>query len=310
MNSTIYSTITETCVGEMDFRPVSEDDIPLLRCFFDKANSRSNDFSVGGLLMWVEYFDYEIAVVEDSLIIKGRDPESGKLIFYQPCGTLNIGRYCEMVAAFCAAHNEHGLILSTSSRNPEEHDDTRSGHCERVEAWKEYLYDIERFVSFGGRKMEKKRNHLNFFINNYSPFDIEPISTDNIAELIAFTLAFSSVHADSELANYECRHVVGVLHNFDLYPFEGLAIRKDGHIIGYTFGEVIGDTCFVHAEKADIAYRGIYQLLAAQMAKLIAGKYPEVRFLNREEDMGDESLRLSKESYHPCLYIDKNKIEI
>lgn len=304
------STITGNRVSVMDFRPVSEDDIPFLADCFRAIKSRSNDFSIGGLMMWVDYFDYELALVENSLIIKGRDPETGNLLFYKPCGNLDLARYCEMVKYYCAQTNQKGYIIIPQPRDAAEPASAPNDNYDSLPDWKEYLYDIEKFETFGGRKMEKKRNHLNFFIHNYSPFGIEPICSANIAELITFTLAFSSVHDDSALAQYECSQVVDVLRKFSSYPFEGVAVRKDGNIIGYTFGEVIGDTCFVHAEKGDVAYRGIYQLLASSMAKHIADRYPQVRYLNREEDMGDESLRLNKESYHPALYIDKQKIEV
>lgn len=176
--------------------------------------------------------------------------------------------------------------------------------------WMEYVYDADKMAGFAGRKMEKKRNHLNFFVNNYSPFEIESIGPSNISELIAFTLAFDTVHDDSELAQYESRQVIEVLKHYGDYPFEGIAVRKDGRVIGFSFGETIGDTFFAHVEKGDIAYRGIYQILASRMTQCATSRHPEVRYVNREEDMGDESLRRSKESYHPSLLIDKKKIEL
>ena len=36
----------------------------------------------------------------------------------------------------------------------------------------------------------------------------------------------------------------------------------------------------------------------------------EIRFVNREEDCGDEGLRKSKMSYHPIELIEKNTVTI
>lgn len=301
---------TEQVMGLKDFRPVTEEDIPLLRQYFERFPSRSCDFTIGGVLMWTDYFNYRFAVADGSLLITGVDPESGCRLFYIPCGPLDIGQYCSMVADKCLNNKIPTIMISPRERLVDAPEDSESGHYETLPDWMEYLYEAERFVTFAGRKMEKKRNHLHFFINNYRPFTVEPISRLNIPELISFTLAFNAMHEESELADYECRQVIKVLRKFGMYPFFGIAVRKDGHIIGYSFGETVGDTFFAHVEKGDTAYRGIYQYLASEMAREALERNPEIRYLNREEDMGDESLRMSKESYHPALYIDKLHINL
>lgn len=297
--------VTETQGCELRFRPVEFRDIPLLTEFFNRYPSRSCDFSVGGVLMWADYFDYRIAVQDDSLLICGTDPTSGDKLFYAPCGPMENKRFMQLVNGYCRKNRKAGAILMPFESVPDSPVTALDYENECAACWKEYLYDIDRFTSFSGRKMEKKRNHLNFFINNYSPFETEIISGKSVAELIAFTIAFDASHTDNPLAAYECGQVIEVLRRFDDYPFFGLAIRIDGEVVGYTFGEKSGDTFFVHVEKGNIDFRGIYQALASGLAREVRSRFPDVRYLNREEDMGDESLRRSKESYHPTLFVNK-----
>ncbi len=311
MDSTITlktrnKAIIDDCeAAALRFRPVTNSDIRLLTGYFFKYPSRSCDFSVGGVLMWTDYFEYEISETMDTLFLMGTNPANGEKIFYHPCGPIDYNVFLCLVNTYCRQNNFKYIILDPYESNGESCSDTDMKISVHIDEWKEYLYDIDRFVTFAGRKMEKKRNHLNFFINNYSPFTVSVINDSDIAELIAFTLAFSTVHSDNKLAVYECTQVIDVLRNYNDYPFFGIVIRVDNEIVGYSFGEKTGDTFFVHVEKGNIGFRGIYQALASRLAYEVSSRFKDVRYLNREEDMGDESLKRSKESYHPSLYINK-----
>lgn len=52
----------------------------------------------------------------------------------------------------------------------------------------------------------------------------------------------------------------------------------------------------MHVEKANPEIRGLYAVINRDFAKNAWG---DVTYLNREEDMGHEGLRMAKESYKP-----------
>lgn len=295
----------EECPAALRFRPVTRDDLPLLKSYFSRYPSRSDDFTVGGVLMWTELYDYRIALYEDSLIIMGRYPDTNTHVFYEPRGPLSPQLYTSLVKNYCRRHNVDGVILHPVEYEPGSETELALSETDTADGWREYLYPVERFATFSGRKMEKKRNHLNFFVNNYPGFEVVEIDGTMGDELISFTLSFNAEHGDSELADYECRQVMDVLRDYRSYPFFGIAIRVDGHIAGYTFGEKSGDTFVIHAEKGDVSMRGIYQALASRLAQAVMERFPDVWLLNREDDMGFEHLRQSKLSYHPSLFIAK-----
>ncbi len=286
----------------LDFKPVTENDIPLLNKYFTSFPSRSCDFSIGGTLMWTEYYEYEFAEFNGTLFLRGKDPESGETIYYSPLGLLPLETSKRLIIKDAANFPKSRMLIPIESE-ANAGTDSENNYDEKL---KEYLYPIERFLHFAGKKMEKKRNHLNYFLHNYDNAVIENISPANIGELIRFTYRFSSAHEATGLSMYENLQTIKVLEDFESYPFEGIAIRLNGEIIGYTFGEKIGDVFFAHVEKGNIEFRGVYQALASFMSLEVNKKYPDVKYLNREEDMGDESLRQSKESYHPTLIVNKS----
>lgn len=291
------------------FSKVSRSSITGLSHFFNAFNSRSCDYSIGGLLMWNDLFDYEIASFDSTLFIKGFDKESGLSLYYAPLGKMNINDALPLIKFDAANIDNKAVLISnieTNFENPESIVRETYGYFDK---WMEYLYDIDKFIRFSGKKMEKKRNHLNYFLKHYPDYRLEPITPYNTAQLIDFTSQFEKTHIDSQLdfslLNYESRKNREVLRHYGAFPFDGLAIIIDGKTAGFTFGEKIGDTFFVHAEKGDIAFPGIYQALASNMAQFVSHKYPDVKYLNREDDMGIDSLRKNKLSYHPSLLIYK-----
>ena len=55
-------------------------------------------------------------------------------------------------------------------------------------------------------------------------------------------------------------------------------------------------------EKANVEYRGLYQLILNEFCKHIAS---DAKYLNREEDMDIANLRKAKLSYNPVELMEK-----
>lgn len=296
----------DRCVSKHDrlvFKDILPEHLPIIREFLIKYPSRSCDFSVGGIFMWIEYFNYKFCILNDTLFIKSDVNSFDCDLFYCPIGSMDEESALCLIRKYCRSIRRKAMIMvPLELKTDESLSDIAAGKS--LDYWAEYIYDINSFLSFAGKKMEKKRNHLNFFMKNYD-FKIEEISDENKDELIAFTQNFESDHACEDVALYENEKTISTLREYDSYNYTGILIRINGKIAGYSFGEVIGDTCFVHVEKADISYRGIYQAVSSMFSRLVHDRYPDVKYLNREEDMGDESLRKSKLSYHPVMTVCK-----
>jgi hypothetical protein len=81
---------------------------------------------------------------------------------------------------------------------------------------------------------------------------------------------------------------------------EGIVLRHGEEILGFTLGSPINDTIFdVHFEKARADIQGAFPAVNRSFARYLRDKYPALRYLDREEDMGIEGLRKAKLSYGP-----------
>ena len=70
--------------------------------------------------------------------------------------------------------------------------------------------------------------------------------------------------------------------------------------MAFSLGAPLTETVFdVHFERAREDVAGAYAAVNRSFARQIRENHPDIRFLNREEDMGLAGLRRAKLSYHP-----------
>ena len=90
------------------------------------------------------------------------------------------------------------------------------------------------------------------------------------------------------------------------WKLEGGVLRSGGKVLGFSVGEMTGRETFdVHFEKAEISINGAYPMVCRELARQVMAGHPGLRYINREEDMGMESLRRSKLSYKPEFLLKK-----
>ena len=88
---------------------------------------------------------------------------------------------------------------------------------------------------------------------------------------------------------------------------EGGLIRVYGEVVAFTMGDMLcADTFDVHFEKAYGELQGAYAMINREFARQVRARHPEIKYLNREDDMGVEGLRKAKQSYYPDLMVEKH----
>lgn len=287
----------------LSLKKIELDDIKILKAYFNAYPARQCDRSVGATVMWRNYFDNKFAVIDGTLILS-----SGERFIF-PIGR-NIENALSEIEIHCKENNIP-MIFCTVNKSElkiikEKYSDF-SADTDRD--WFDYLYEKEPLLSLTGKKYNTPRNHINKFKKTNADWSFESINNNNIPELIEFTKHFTFNSEKDESAKLELEMCIEVLENYELYDMLGGVLKSDGKIVGYSIGETVGDTLFCHIEKADISFHGAYQMLTNQFLQMYASG-DDVKYINREEDCGDEGLRKSKMSYHPVELIEKNTVII
>ncbi len=290
------------------FRKITAADVDKIYDLLSRYSTAGTcDYSVGGIMMWVDYFKYSFAIVYDTLFIKGMSEEDGtKPAFAVPVGAMELKDSVALLREYCADNH----IALRFSAVPEEMLPQLAAigldRTESLDDWSDYVYDIESLATYSGKKYSKKRNHVNRFITDNPGWRVEPLSDANLPAVRDFLLRSRLDEDKQESAVYERMQVMRVLDDYRSYPFEGLVLSVPGNgIVAFGIGEVIGDTVFEHIEKMNHEVAGAGEMMCREFAAMIRERHPEVKYVNREEDAGDPGLRYAKEQLHPVKMLRK-----
>ncbi|MBR2868810.1 MAG: DUF2156 domain-containing protein [Clostridia bacterium] len=291
----------------MDFKKVSYDDLEIINAFYHAYPARQCDRSTAATVMWRNYYDNHYAIYDGTIIFSSNF--TGNICFTYPIGK-NVSGMLDELEKHC---RENGIPMTVCGINKDElpfilekYPDCKYS-ADRD--WFDYLYEKDPMLLLAGRKYGTPRNHINKFKKLYPDYSFDEINDSVINDLIDFSKKFSFNSEKDESARQELEICIEVLKNYKKYNMYGGYLHQGEKIIGYSFGEIIGDTLFVHIEKADVTYQGAYQMLTNSFLRTFASD-DSVKYVNREEDCGDEGLRKSKLSYHPVELIEKNTVEI
>ena len=88
-------------------------------------------------------------------------------------------------------------------------------------------------------------------------------------------------------------------HYYEL-GMEGMLLLFQGEVLAFTMASRMNENTF------DVHFA--YPVINNEFAKYLKEKYPDIKFLDREEDMGIEGLRKAKLSYNPHHLIEKYSV--
>lgn len=291
----------------LQFKRLTRESLPIIEPYLQRSGSLSCDYSVGGIYMWIDYFKYHYCISGDTLFIKGvAEDNRHEVAFSLPIGSMPLVQSVDLLKAHC---REAGVPLVFSAITEERIGDFRAMAPKSVtelEHWGDYIYSAESLATFKGKALKQKRNHVNHFMAQYPGAQSMPITGQNLPAVCRCFERVCAEPADSRMAEYERAQVWHVLRHMADYPFESMCIVLDGEVLGFTMGEVIGNVMLDHIEKSlHNDYSGVNEVLCRDFAASIVAKHPQVEYINREDDAGDEGLRQSKLSYDPVMILKK-----
>jgi hypothetical protein len=173
------------------------------------------------------------------------------------------------------------------------------------EDFDEYVYDIESLKDLKGKTLKSKKNQLNRFFRECTSCEYITLTKDNMEECLALTEEWCKEKGieKEDLLSSDYIPIKILFENFDRLDIRGGAIKLFKKMIAFSLGsDTLGDTAFIHFEKVDHVISGAN---VAIVNSVLENEYTDAKFINREEDMGIEGLRIAKQSYDPAYMTEK-----
>lgn len=286
-----------------EFTPFSIEHKELYSRYISQTPSNSSGYSFGNIFMWESYCKRSLAIHSECLCVE-YDCRSG--IFYSIPGKGGDLAAAVDTLSRCAA--EHGVPLMMRGITAADREALESACPGRFTFTPDrdnadYIYSIDSMASLAGKKLHGKRNHCNKFQATYA-WEFQPLTQERFDDCMSVHKAWSNAReggsADENFA------IARAFQHWDALGFEGGVLYADGQPVAFTVGEQINeDTVDIHFEKALDTVPGAYPMVAREFARQLNADHPQLRYLNREEDMGIENLRKAKESWYPLYLLEK-----
>ncbi|MDY5858363.1 MAG: DUF2156 domain-containing protein [Porphyromonas sp.] len=296
-------------MSKIEFKPITLEDRDRIQSFTLKGHSQICDLAFSNLYGWSERYRTRWAVVADSLVISFKPAHRSHPAYLMPvCGSID--KLEQVVEALHELSQEHDFPLVLMGIAPQCREALDTLCPERFsylhdEGSQDYVYLRERMVSLSGKSLQPKRNHINKFERNYPDYSYSEVTEENLQaclELAAVWLDNSGENDSSRLD--EQAMIERCLRNREALGLQTGVLSVEGRVVAFSFGSPINENTFgIHVEKANINYEGAFAMINREFARHIPEQYT---YLNREEDLGIEGLRKSKQSYKPELLLVKD----
>ena len=296
----------------LEFKPFSLACLKEALPYIKMTRSRCSELSAGPLFMWQEGYDLNFCIFNDTLVLRENIGE-------QPAFSWPMGKDVNgMVDALIDyTYNNHLALrfyeIDDNILEVIKNDDRLKPAMSQYEIrWSDYVYSAEDVLTFSGKKYRGQRNHINKFTRLYGQPQARFITPDDHEGIMAMLGEYKKEHEGATEFEYlelkRCEELLKVYKELGLIA---ACLTVDGKIAAFSVGEIIGDTLLIHIEKALKRYEGIYPTMYQAFVRLVTDS-SEKKFLyvNREDDSGDEGLRISKMQYQPIARVNKHLVHI
>ncbi len=278
-------------------RAIELHDKTVMDSFFHQIQPRVSELTFANLYLFRHAHQYRLTRVGDSLVVLGTGYAGGD--YFLPPFSGDIGGALDyLFSEGLVLYGADEAFVSTFLKGRE------GSECSEDRDAFDYLYNRDELATLSGNRFHKKKNRVNYFSSRHD-FTVDRYSDRYYDGALNLLEEWRRVRSDIDSHSFEPEVAAAAegLEKAALLGFEGIVVVVEGRVRAYALGEKLNSiTSVCHFEKADPFLDGIYQVVDQEFNRQC---FAECTFVNREQDLGESSLRKSKLSYHPVELVKK-----
>lgn len=295
---------------DLNFKRIEAEDMAALSPFFGQRLNKTCDSVPLDSFIWRDYYNVRYAV-SDGQAVQWLMEEDGVVHSAMPiCKEEDLPHYFyEMVEYFNKVlHKPFKIYLADEEAVEYLHlKDSPDFEVVEQDDLKDYLYDGDAMRTLAGKKLHKKKNHLNAFLKEYEGrYVFRRLCCSDRNHVWMFLDKWRENKGDEaeQHLDYEVAGIHEILKDCSYLNVRMSGVYIDDQLEAFTIGSYNAreNMAIIHIEKANPEIRGLYQFINQQF---LLHEFPDAALVNREDDLGQEGLRKAKQSYNPVGYARK-----
>ncbi len=290
----------------INFKPIKPEHKEAYQKYLFDGSEHGCEYSFANLCLWGRQ---NATILHDHLVLFSHF--NRRSVYPYPIGT---GDKKPVLNAIIADAMERGISCRITGLNDEKiqtletlYPNRFRFHCDRDSF--DYVYAIDDLADLPGKKYQKKRNHCNRFRADYPNYTVKPLNDENLSLVKKMSEEwYEKKQKETPESDFlmEQTALNKALNHYKELDIDGLVLFSENEVLGITLGSrLTHDTFDIHFEKARGEINGAYAIINQEFARYLREKYPDIHYLNREEDMGIEGLRIAKKRYFPHHMVKK-----
>ena len=283
-------------------------DRDVFQAFFSEYKPEISELTFTNLFIWRSHYKFQWSLYKDWLLIVSLEGEYGTYAM-EAVGPSPRDQVTRLVLEWLKEEKReyNPRIERADERIISEIEDMKGISIVPTRDHFDYVYLRDDLVKLAGNKYRSKRNHINQLLRTYS-YQYTELAPDHIEDCIELQEKWCILRRcedDLDLLG-EWDAVKEILKYYTNLEVQGAVITIENKVVAFTIGQMLNDnTAVVHIEKADPEIPGLYPVINQQFCE---NKWHNVRYINREQDLGIPGLREAKLSYYPDHMVKKFRI--